>query len=478
MTHVHSINAPTNMPTFTDEPEVVSDLQEKCKILTIAELRKKFDTGGLSGLVNMGNTCYMNAALQCLSATIEFVEYFRGTGHGNGEYKKDLKQGTTRILFEERKKRKRETPDKITDDILLEIRARFRKSLTYRLRNLLVVMWGINCKVQPKTFKNGLEKLQREDFRGFSQEDSPLCLLLILDQIHEETKTDVLIDVRNLPEGVSEFLSVKEYYSKLINTDIPDDDKIKLKEDFNEYRVNHYREDAISKCIMFWQKYLKKNHSVVTDIFTGLTFTQIQCQTCKIINFNYDVFNMLAVSIPSKSHSHDITLDECLKHDFGSTELLTGDNKYFCDHCSNKHDAMKTTAIWHVPSKLIIHLKRFTNNGSRTSKNTDFVNFPLTGLDLKDYISQYSTNDYVYDLYAVIVQSGSLRGGHYIAYTKNPINDEWYRFDDQNILHIPKDKIESNIVTSGAYVLFYKKRESAKLTSHFSDDDDDEFDII
>ena len=194
MTHVHSINAPTNVPTFTDEPEVASDMQEKCKTLTIEELRKKFDTGGLSGLVNMGNTCYMNAALQCLSATIEFVEYFRGTGHGNGEYKKDLKQGTTRILFEERKKRKRETPDKITDDItddiLLEIRARFRKSLTYRLRNLLVVMWGINCRVQPKTFKNGLEKLQREDFRGFSQEDSPLCLLLILDQIHEETKTD------------------------------------------------------------------------------------------------------------------------------------------------------------------------------------------------------------------------------------------------------------------------------------------------
>ena len=34
-----------------------------------------YDVRGLSGLNNIGNTCYMNAALQCLSASNLFVGF-------------------------------------------------------------------------------------------------------------------------------------------------------------------------------------------------------------------------------------------------------------------------------------------------------------------------------------------------------------------------------------------------------------------
>lgn len=33
---------------------------------------------GTSGLKNLGNTCYMNAPVQCLSATVPFARFFTG----------------------------------------------------------------------------------------------------------------------------------------------------------------------------------------------------------------------------------------------------------------------------------------------------------------------------------------------------------------------------------------------------------------
>ena len=38
------------------------------------------------------------------------------------------------------------------------------------------------------------------------------------------------------------------------------------------------------------------------------------------------------------------------------------------------------------------------------------------------------------------------------------MNDEWYLFDDDDIIHIPKDEINS-MISEESYILFYKLRD-------------------
>jgi hypothetical protein len=85
------------------------------------------------------------------------------------------------------------------------------------------------------------------------------------------------------------------------------------------------------------------------------------------------------------------------------------------------------------------------------------VDFPLKNLDLRDEVMHWNQDEDepIYDCYAVSNHFGGLGGGHYTAYALND-EGEWSNFDDSRVT---KNVDESEVVSSAAYVLYYRRRD-------------------
>jgi ubiquitin carboxyl-terminal hydrolase 4/11/15 len=66
-------------------------------------------------------------------------------------------------------------------------------------------------------------------------------------------------------------------------------------------------------------------------------------------------------------------------------------------------------------------------------------------------------NNQVYDLFAVVLHTGTLNGGHYTALAKNKSSgaNEWYEFNDHQVFKLSKNEYQKKIISSHAYILFY-----------------------
>ncbi|KAG8636890.1 hypothetical protein MANES_15G054100v8 [Manihot esculenta] len=131
-----------------------------------------------------------------------------------------------------------------------------------------------------------------------------------------------------------------------------------------------------------------------------------------------------------------------------------------------KRDATKRVLIDKAPPILTIHLKRFSQDArGRLSKLNGHVNFGEV-LDLRPYMDPRHADreKYVYRLVGIVEHSGTMRGGHYVAYVRGGEKSkgkaenenggfEWYHASDAYVREVSLEEV----LRCEAYILFYEK---------------------
>ncbi|XP_058105758.1 ubiquitin C-terminal hydrolase 12 isoform X4 [Magnolia sinica] len=120
-------------------------------------------------------------------------------------------------------------------------------------------------------------------------------------------------------------------------------------------------------------------------------------------------------------------------------ERLEGDNKYHAEQ-HGLQDAKKGVLFIDFPPVLQLQLKRFEYDFMRDTmvKINDRYEFPLQ-LDLDRENGRYLSPDAdrrvrnLYTLHSVLVHSGGVHGGHYYAFIRPTLTDQWFKFDDERV---------------------------------------------
>lgn len=143
---------------------------------------------GFTGLVNLGNTCFLNSCMQALSHTYELTQFIESE-----KYIKNTKKKDTNIIINE------------WND----------------LRN---VMWSKNGIVSPKRFVHHVQSIasekNRELFTGYAQNDLPEFLLFLIECMHDNISRSVKMNItgnikNNLDKlAVSCYKMLQTIYSK------------------------------------------------------------------------------------------------------------------------------------------------------------------------------------------------------------------------------------------------------------------------
>ena len=130
------------------------------------------------------------------------------------------------------------------------------------------------------------------------------------------------------------------------------------------------------------------------------------------------------------------------------------------EHITVKRDAIRRILLdaSALPHVLVLHLKRFSHSKrGRMTKKSTFVRFQerfsVQEFTIRREDVECKDDDFIYELYGVVVHMGSLNSGHYVAYVRGVEEDQWFYISDARVEAVSKERV----LKSEAYLLFYSR---------------------
>lgn len=341
------------------------------------------------GLINLGNTCFMNTSLQILKNVPELRAYIR-----DNRFMDSIQ----------------------SDGKLEEIKSKFAKNyeLVRGFIKLFKAFMGLKgrSEIDPSSFHVHFQKMC--GFGGFNQHDCEEALSLTIDSLHEILGVPIEVNIRGEPVNDMDVLML-EIYQK-------------------------------------WKVYNQKKTSIVSKLFSGMFINSLISKDASdkntLVSTNYEPFFKILLPINGN------TLYECFHHYF-NTELL--ESLYDDEERSRKIQAAKQIKFAYLPKYLTVVLKRFENDGRRTTKINTMISFPIEELDVSSYTVGYDRYNSLYRLKSIGCHIGGTNGGHYYAICRFEKDNKWYVFNDGRVSEYD---IRSEIteLQKMAYILMYERK--------------------
>lgn len=186
----------------------------------------------------------------------------------------------------------------------------------------------------------------------------------------------------------------------------------------------------------------------LSSLFDGLLESSVQSACCGRYSLTRDRYMDLSLDIHQK---HVTSLSEAML-EFTAEEVLDGDNCVYCKHCREKKPAKKALRLATAPSILVCHLKRFAlNSYGELVRVNKHVSFPER-LHIGRCMSKVNkSRPPPYDLVSLLVHQGSTcDSGHYVAFSKH--GGEWYQCNDSAITKVSVQ----TVMKQQAYILMYE----------------------